>query len=543
MAKLCKPFERWTTYAGHGGIDFPRARGTVIPASGPGVVYHRNTTERGGNQIWVRYDLNGAEVGYCHMDSFAGCPAVGTRVKAGTRLGYVGSKGKFSTGPHLHIEINGHSGSAGVWRFFDQGCTVGGGSPAGGSTEKADVAKGQRTTGPDGVKRRSAPSSQSAVAGLGLDPGVVGNFDGWIRGESVSGNNVWFRGISGDWFWSGGFTEGANTAGLANLNPAAPAPSGTQRTVLASDVVKRRSQPSSKSAEAGDPLPAGTVGNFDGWVRGENVAGNDVWFRGISGNWFWSGGFVGGANTAGLPDLNAATPTPPVTPTPPSGSVLDPSAPWKNQKPDSELVDAWIGSPNYNNSASGQGAKTKTHIDFHWFGTSATLAGTDAHFQNPGAVKNGRGTGASSQYGIGADGTVHQYVLEKDYAHTNGTYEANATGITIEHESGPGKPATEALIQKSAELCADIARRHGWAKLEWMVNAFPHNHYVKTQCPGDLPTAEILRRANLILAGATPEPEPEPGSTAAELMVLRAELETIAKSASALAARVTGWLS
>lgn len=503
MAKLCMPFAKWTTYRGHGGIDFPQKRGTVIPASGPGVVYHRNTTARGGNQIWVRYDLNGAEVGYCHMDSFAGCPAVGTRVQAGTRLGYVGSKGINSTGPHLHIEINGHAGSDGVWKFFDQGCVIGGSSAGGGSAEKVDVAKGQRTAGPHGVKRRSEPSSRSAIAGEGLDAGVVGNFDGWMRGENVDGNDVWYRGISGDWFWSGGFVEGANGTGLKDLNPSAPALGAQQRQVLATDVVRRRSQPTSTSPEAGDPLPAGTVGNFTGWARGESVAGNDVWFRGTSGHWFWSGGFVGGANTAGLADLNQANPP---TPPPPAGSVLDPAAPWKKQTPDSELVDAWIGSPNYNNSSTGAGAKTKTHIDLHWFGTSSTLAGTDAHFQNSAAVKNGRGTGASSQYGIGADGTVHQYVLERDYAHTNGTYEANATGITIEHEAGPGKPATAATIQKSAELMADIARRHGWARLEWMVNVFPHSHFVKTECPGTLDTAAIIATANSLLAPAAPDP-------------------------------------
>lgn len=500
MGKLCMPFQKWTTYPGHGGIDFPQARGTIIKASGPGVVYHRNTTARGGNQIWVRYDLNGAEVGYCHMDSFAGCPAVGTRVQAGTQLGHVGSLGTNSTGPHLHIEINGHPGSAGVWLFFDQGCVVGGGSGAG-TTGPADIAKGQRTVGPQGVKRRSQPSSQSAIAGEGLDPGVVGNFTGWIRGESVSGNDVWYQGISGDWFWSGGFVEGANGTGLKDLNATTPVPTSTQRVVLPTDVVRRRSQPTSKSPEAGDPLPAGTVGNFTGWVHGESVAGNDVWFQGTSGNWFWSGGFVGGPVTAGLADLNQTTPTTPTDP----GSALDPAAPWKSQTPDSALVDAWIGSPNYNNSASGQGAKTKTHIDLHWFGSDADLAGNDAHFQNPGTIKSGRGTGTSSQYAIGADGTVHQYVLEKDYAHTNGTYEANATGITIEHEAGPGKPVTSATVQKSAELLADIARRHGWAKLEWMVNVFPHKHFVATECPGTLPTGTIIDRANEILTPSTPD--------------------------------------
>jgi hypothetical protein len=363
----------------------------------------------------------------------------------------------------------------------------------------ADVNAGQRTAGPNGVKRRSSPSSQSAEAGDLLTPGTVGNFTGWIRGENVNGNDTWYQGTSGHWFWSGGFNEGSTAAGLKDLNPVTPPPTSigpAQRQVKAEDVVKRRSGPSTSSAIAGDPLPAGEIGNFAGWINGEAVNGNPVWFQGTSGHWFWSGGFTD-SGTHDLRDLNSAPPV--VTPPPTSGSVLDPAAPWKSQTPDSALA-TWVGSPNYNNSATGLGAKLKTGITQHWFGTSSTLGGTDSHFQNPGGeIRNGRGTGASAQYGIGADGTIHQYVLEKDYAHTNGTYEGNATRITIEHESGPSKPATEALIQASARLHADIARRHGWTELVWMGNVDPHKKWVETQCPGDLPSGDIIARANKIL--------------------------------------------
>lgn len=133
MSKLPIPFKKWTTYPGHGGIDFPQPRGTVIRASGPGVVYHRNKTLRGGYQIWVKYD-SGVKVGHAHMDSFSGCPEVGTRVVEGTQLGRVGSKGLFSTGPHLHIEISGQATSAAVWKYFDPNRVVG---QSGGSTAAA----------------------------------------------------------------------------------------------------------------------------------------------------------------------------------------------------------------------------------------------------------------------------------------------------------------------------------------------------------------------------------------------------------------------
>lgn len=67
------------------------------------------------------------------------------------------------------------------------------------------------------VNRRKAPNSQSQNLGNGLKRGDIGNFTGYILGENVEGNNVWFRGISGNWFWSGAFEGGANTSGMTRL--------------------------------------------------------------------------------------------------------------------------------------------------------------------------------------------------------------------------------------------------------------------------------------------------------------------------------------
>lgn len=151
---------------------------------------------------------------------------------------------------------------------------------------------------------RADASSKSARSGDPLKANTVGNFTGWKHGESVSGNNVWFRGTSGRWFWSGGFTGGANTAGLANLNPApAPAPTGVQRRKVGRFSANGRAG-ASRAGGVVQSLPAGTVGDFNAFTYGENVEGNNVWFRGAyAGRWFWSGGFEGGANTAGLAQI------------------------------------------------------------------------------------------------------------------------------------------------------------------------------------------------------------------------------------------------
>lgn len=196
-----------------------------------------------------------------------------------------------------------------------------------------------------------------------------------------------------------------------------------------------------------------------------------------------------------------AFPTVPSTPTaPPATPQLDPAQPWKHQTPDSPLA-TWVGSPNYGYRAP---ATVKTHITLHWM--DGTLAGTDAHFQNPGTIKDGRGTGTSTQYGIGQT-EIHQYVPEGEYAHGDGNAYSNANGISIEHEGGPDRPITDAVYAMSARLVADIAARHQLGELKVGVNVYPHNHWVATECPGTLDLERIVTGANRI-NGHVEQPDP-----------------------------------
>lgn len=198
-----------------------------------------------------------------------------------------------------------------------------------------------------------------------------------------------------------------------------------------------------------------------------------------------------------------AFPTVPSTPTaPPATPQLDPAQPWKNRAPDSPLA-TWVGSPNYGYR---EPAAVKTHITLHWM--DGTLAGTDAHFQNPGTIKDGRGTGTSTQYGIGQT-EIHQYVPEAEYAHGDGDAYSNANGISIEHEGGPDRPITDAVYDLSARLVADIAARHQLGELKVGENVYPHNHWVATECPGTLDLERIVAAANRINGhGERPEPDP-----------------------------------
>ena len=87
----------------HKGVDFRASTGTPIPAAGAGRVVARGYNRGHGNYIKLRH--NGSyETLYAHLSKFVKNVKVGTNVRQGQTIGYVGSTG-MSTGPHLHYEI------------------------------------------------------------------------------------------------------------------------------------------------------------------------------------------------------------------------------------------------------------------------------------------------------------------------------------------------------------------------------------------------------------------------------------------------------
>jgi len=99
---------------------------------------------------------------------------------------------------------------------------IGGGAPT--PAPAANLAPTQRQAGPLGVFRRAEPNQSSEHLDGDLEAGEVGNFVGYVHGEDRGGNDIWFQGVSGNYFWSGAFTD-SGTHDLPDLNaPAAPAP-------------------------------------------------------------------------------------------------------------------------------------------------------------------------------------------------------------------------------------------------------------------------------------------------------------------------------
>lgn len=87
----------------HRGVDYAAAVGTPVEATGDGVVVHRGQRGSYGNLVEIQH-ANGFTTRYAHLSRFASGISVGSRVKQGELIGYVGATGMV-TGPHLHYEM------------------------------------------------------------------------------------------------------------------------------------------------------------------------------------------------------------------------------------------------------------------------------------------------------------------------------------------------------------------------------------------------------------------------------------------------------
>lgn len=161
----------------------------------------------------------------------------------------------------------------------------------------------------------------------------------------------------------------------------------------------------------------------------------------------------------------------------------------------------WIGSPNHYDGRNGY---VVTHITLHIM--VGYLEGTDSTFTNADSQ-------ASAHYGIGAVGTVHQYVSESDGSYSDANFMSNNSTISIEHEGGmDGIPCTQACMDASARLCADIARRYGWTRLwhdglngnVWLHREIPGTDHATCPdlAPNGLDINYVINKANRILEGA-----------------------------------------
>ena len=87
----------------HDGIDFAAKMNTPIPAAADGVIVELGRKGGYGKYIRIKHN-NTYSTAYAHMNDYGENLRIGSFVKRGEVIGYVGSTGR-STGPHLHYEV------------------------------------------------------------------------------------------------------------------------------------------------------------------------------------------------------------------------------------------------------------------------------------------------------------------------------------------------------------------------------------------------------------------------------------------------------
>ena len=90
------------TIRAHRGVDYAAPRGTPIKAAGDGKVIFRGTKSGYGKVVILQHGGNITTL-YAHMSNFNAKARLGTRVRQGQIIGYVGKTG-LATANHLHYE-------------------------------------------------------------------------------------------------------------------------------------------------------------------------------------------------------------------------------------------------------------------------------------------------------------------------------------------------------------------------------------------------------------------------------------------------------
>ncbi|MCD7977507.1 MAG: peptidoglycan DD-metalloendopeptidase family protein, partial [Tannerellaceae bacterium] len=91
-------------YRAHHGVDYAAPVGTPVKSIGDGTVIAKGYESGGGNYLKVKHNSVYTTT-YMHLSKFASGVQVGSRVRQGEVIAYVGSTG-LSTGPHLDFRVH-----------------------------------------------------------------------------------------------------------------------------------------------------------------------------------------------------------------------------------------------------------------------------------------------------------------------------------------------------------------------------------------------------------------------------------------------------
>lgn len=146
----------------------------------------------------------------------------------------------------------------------------------------------------------------------------------------------------------------------------------------------------------------------------------------------------------------------------------------------------FIQSPNFDSASY---RKPIDRIVIHWFGMG-TIDNAIAQFLKPAST--------SAHYLISGERLV-QMVKEENVAWHAGYYPMNQRSIGIEHDANPNKALSEDSYKASAELIAEISKRHS-IPLD-REHVIKHSEVVATQCCGTIDLNKLISMAKAILGG------------------------------------------
>ena len=136
---------------------------------------------------------------------------------------------------------------------------------------------------------------------------------------------------------------------------------------------------------------------------------------------------------------------------------------------------------------------------------------------------------ASAHYQVEESGRIGQLVWDKDTAWHASNWKANQTSIGIEHANNDTKAWTisPATLEAGAHLVAALCKNYGLGRPEWLKNAFPHQFFANTDCPGQIAhsqRSQYMARAQYwydTMTGHKPAPStPAPAAKGVDLEAL-----------------------
>lgn len=278
--------------------------------------------------------------------------------------------------------------------------------------------------------------------------------------------------------------------------PVVVAPQPYQRMVRPTSSVYYRSAPNTtglilQEFAAGDPEPI----NFKGWVYGESVGGNNIWFKGrFTDGYSWSGAFTD-TSTNGLEDLNPKPVTPPPgtvippTPVPTPPVVTPPTPPAYTFTKDVECVTEVIPAAT-TNFQYGNFPDKPAKIVMHDFGTKNvnTLQSVINHFTNVNVEV--------SAHFIVSEKRIIQMVSLKDRAWHAGPNGNDFIGIEID------PTMSQNTIVSTRVLLQQLEHKYGYR-----FELIEHNQIMNTLCGDD------INLADFDIHGPTPTPTPPSDKT------------------------------